>query len=158
MATLSKLGVTVWIVFLALPLCRAYQFEGSGSSTPPIPFSNSEACTPSPVVGTARGNVERATMSVMTLLTPQKAERAYEHAEKDLARNRLENAETELNTALSIYPKSAVAWCLMGTLREKKLQVDEAFMDYSRALQIDSYLLPAYLGLARIAFRGQGSN
>jgi tetratricopeptide (TPR) repeat protein len=89
----------------------------------------------------------------MTLLTLQKAERAYEHAEKDLARNRLENAETELHAALAIYPKSAVAWCLMGTLREKKLQVDEAFMDYSQALLIDSHLLPAYLGLARVAFR-----
>jgi tetratricopeptide (TPR) repeat protein len=43
----------------------------------------------------------------------------------------------------------------MGTLREKKLEVDEAFMDYSRALLIDSHLLPAYLGLARIAFRGK---
>lgn len=28
-------------------------------------------------------------------------------------------------------------------------------MDYSRALLIDSHLLPAYLGLARIAFRGK---
>jgi len=102
-------------------------------------------------MGTARGNVER-TVNVKTLLTPQKAEQAYEHAEKDLARNRLENAEKELNTALATYPNSAVAWCLMGTLREKKLQVDEAFMDYSRALLIDSHLLPAYLGLARVAF------
>src|SRR5260370_18816941 len=107
------------------------------------------------VVGATRGDVEGPMVSVRTLLTPQKAERAYEHAEKDFARNKLVDAEKELNTALAIYPKSAVAWCLMGTLREKKLQVDEAFMDYSRALQIDSHLLPAYLGLARIAFRGK---
>jgi tetratricopeptide (TPR) repeat protein len=76
-------------------------------------------------------------------------------AEKDFARNRLEDAEKELNTALAIYPKSAVAWCFMGTLREKEFQVDEAFKDYSRALLIDAHLLPAYLGLARIAFRGK---
>jgi len=43
----------------------------------------------------------------------------------------------------------------MGTLREKKLQIDDASMAYSRALRIDSHLLPAYLGLARIAFRGK---
>jgi tetratricopeptide (TPR) repeat protein len=103
----------------------------------------------------ARGNVEGNTVSVASLLTPPKAERAYEHVEKDFARNKLEDAEKELNTALAIYPKSAVAWCLMGTLREKKLQVDEASVDYSRALLIDSHLLPAYLGLARIAFRGK---
>ena len=147
MSTLSKIGVTVWIIFLALPLCHG--LEASVHPTPPVPFNTREACTPDPVMGTARGN---ATVSVITLLTPQKAERAYEHAEKDLARNRLENAEKELNTALATYPNSAIAWCVMGTLREKKLQVDEAFMNYSRALLIDSHLLPAYLGLARIAF------
>src|SRR5215469_2618263 len=152
MSTLSRIGVTVWIIFLVFLLCHAYGLEGSVHATPPVPFRTSEACAPDPVMGTARGNKERATVSVITLLTPQKAERAYEHAERDLARNRLENAEKELNTALATYPNSAVAWCLMGTLREKKLQVDEAFMNYSRALLIDSHLLPAYLGLARVAF------
>jgi tetratricopeptide (TPR) repeat protein len=155
MSTLLKLGVTVWITLVGLPLCRVHGLEVSVRSTPPIPFSTSESCTSGPVVGATRGDVEGPTVSVRTLLTPQKAERAYEHAEKDFARNKLDNAEKELNTALAIYPKSAVAWCLMGTLREKKLEVDEAFMDYSRALQIDSHLLPAYLGLARIAFRGK---
>jgi tetratricopeptide (TPR) repeat protein len=155
MATLLRPGVTVWLISFALPLCSAYGFQGPLRSTPPIPFSTSEACTPSPVVGRTRGNVEGSTVSVASLLTPQKAERAYEHVEQDFARNKLEDAEKELNIALAIYPKSAVAWCLMGTLREKKLQVDEALMDYSRALQIDSHLLPVYLGLARIAFRGK---
>jgi tetratricopeptide (TPR) repeat protein len=102
-----------------------------------------------------RENVEGAAVNVASLLTPQKVERAYEHVEKDFARNKLVDAEKELNTALANYPKSAVAWCLMGTLREKKLQVDEALMDYSRALLMDSHLLPAYIGLARIAFRGK---
>jgi tetratricopeptide (TPR) repeat protein len=152
MATLLRPGVTVWLISFALPLCSAYGFQGPRRSTPPIPFSTSEACTSSLVMGT-RENVEDATVSVASLLIPQQAERAYEHAEKDFAGNKLEDAEKELHTALAIYPKSAVAWCLMGTLLEKKLQVDEAFMDYSRALLIDSHLLPAYLGLARIAFR-----
>ena len=155
MATSLRPGLTVWLISFALPLSPAYGFQGPLRSTPPIPFSTSEACTPSPVVGGTRGNVEGSTVSVASLLTPQKAERAYEHVEKDFARNKLEDAEKELNTALAIYPQSAVAWCLMGTLREKKLQVDEAFMDYSRALQIDPHLLPVYLGLARTAFRGK---
>jgi tetratricopeptide (TPR) repeat protein len=155
MATLLRPGVTVWLISFALPLCSAYGFQGPLRSTPPIPFSTSEACTPSPVAGGTRGNVEGSTVSVASLLTPQKVERAYEHVEKDFARNKLEDAKKELTTALAIYPESAIAWCLMGTLREKKLQVDEALMDYSRALQIDSHLLPVYLGLARIAFRGK---
>ncbi|HEY4045728.1 MAG TPA: tetratricopeptide repeat protein [Acidobacteriaceae bacterium] len=146
--------VTVWIIFFALPSCHAYGLEGSVRSTPPVPFSTSEACTPGPLVGTT-GTVEGATVSVTTLLAPQKAARAFEDVEKDFAKNRLENAEKKLNTTLAIYPKSAVAWCLLGTLREKRLQLDEAFTDYSRALRIDSHLLPAYLALARIAFRGK---
>src|SRR5260370_22549795 len=87
MATLLKLGMTVWIILLALPSCRAYGFEESARSTPPVPFSTSEACAPGPVVGGTRGNVEGATVSVTSLLTPQKAERAYRRAEKDFARN-----------------------------------------------------------------------
>jgi len=91
---------------------------------------------------------------VTSLLTPRKAEQAFERAEEDFAGNDLHDAEKKVNTAIAIYPKSATAWCLMGTLREKQVQLDEAFTSYSRALAIDSHLVPAYLGLARIAFRG----
>src|SRR6266851_1680428 len=100
------------------------------------------------------GNIGNPTVSVTSLLTPRNVERAYEQAEGDLAGNKFQDAEREVTNALAIYPNSAVAWCLMGTLREQQLQLDEAFTDYSRALLIDSHLLPAYLGLARIAFLG----
>jgi tetratricopeptide (TPR) repeat protein len=141
----------VWLIFLALPPCPA---EGPLRSTPPIPFSPSEACSSGPVAWGTRRNIGDATVSVKSLLTPQKAAQAFEHAEEDFAGNNLQDAEKEVNTALAIDPSSAVAWCLMGTLREKQLQLDEASTDYSRALAIDSHLFPAYLGLARIAFRG----
>jgi len=36
--------------------------------------------------------------------------------EKDFRQKQLDNAEKELNTALAIYPKSAVAWCLTGNV------------------------------------------
>jgi tetratricopeptide (TPR) repeat protein len=150
-----KLDLTVWIAFLALPLCPAYGFDGPLRSTPAVPFSASEACSPSPAAWGTRGNMGDATVSVTSLLTPQRVERAYEHAEKDFLVNKLDDAEKELNAALAIYPNSAVAWCLMGTLREQQLQLDDAVAAYSRALLIDSHLLPAYLGLARIAFRGR---
>lgn len=151
MATLLRFSMTVWLIFLALLPCSA---DGLLSATPPIPFSPSEACSSGPVPWGARRNTGSATVSVKSLQTPQKAKQAFEHAEKDFAGNKLQNAEKEVNTALAIDPNSAVAWCLMGTLREKQLQLDEASIDYSRALAMDSHLVPAYLGLARIAFRG----
>jgi len=43
----------------------------------------------------------------------------------------------------------------MGVLHEEQLQLDEAFADYSQALGVDSKVLAAYLGLARIAFQDQ---
>ena len=43
----------------------------------------------------------------------------------------------------------------MGVLHEEHLQLDEAFADYSQALEVDSQVLAAYRRLARIAFREQ---
>jgi tetratricopeptide (TPR) repeat protein len=89
------------------------------------------------------------------MLFSQKARRAYEHAEKALAQGSLEDAKRALEKAVAIYPKSAIAWCLMGTLHEEKLQLETASADYSQALVADSRMLAAYLGLARIAFRNR---
>ena len=100
-------------------------------------------------------NPQGATVSVASMLVPQRAQRAYERAETALAANRVADAERELNSVLLIDPKSAVAWCLIGTLHEERLQLDKAFMDYSQALLADSHQLAAYLGLARLAFREQ---
>jgi tetratricopeptide (TPR) repeat protein len=89
------------------------------------------------------------------MLFSQKARRAYEHAEKVLAQGSLEDAKRALEKAIAIYPKPAVAWCFMGTLHEEKLQLQTASADYSQALLVDSRMLAAYLGLARIAFRNK---
>jgi tetratricopeptide (TPR) repeat protein len=112
------------------------------------------ACIPA---AATRENVQGvgATVSVASMLIPQKASREYEHAEKALAQGKLEDAERALEKAVTIYPKSAVAWCLMGTLHEEKLQLETASADYSHALLADSRMLAAYLGLARIAFRNK---
>lgn len=151
---ISKLDLTAWIALFTLPLCTVYGLNGPPRSDTPMPLNAGEACSPSPAVWGAWRNIGSATVSVTSLLTPQKVERTFEHAEKDFAGNKIQDAEKEVNTAIAINPNSAVAWCLMGTLREKQLKLDEPSTDYSRALSIDSHLVPAYLGWARIAFRG----
>jgi len=64
-------------------------------------------------------NVLGATVSLSSLLLPHKAWPEYEHAERALTQHNFKEAEKELIKVLSIYPKSAVAWCFMGTLREE---------------------------------------
>jgi hypothetical protein len=117
METLLRLGVRVLVMYLTLSLYLAYGREGSLRSPPP-------ASVPSAVEAGTQRNVEAATVSVTSMLVPQKARFAYERAERALSNNELEEAEEELNSALGIYPNSAVASCLMGTLHEERLQLE----------------------------------
>jgi tetratricopeptide (TPR) repeat protein len=113
--------------------------------------ASSEAC----IHGTARatgGDVPGNTVSLASILVSPKTKRTYEQAAKALTVKNFDEAEKQLQKAVSISPDSAVGWCLMGTLHEEKLELDKAFSDYSQALSADPRLLPAYLGLARIAF------
>jgi len=89
------------------------------------------------------------------MLVPKKARQAYEGADRALTQGNFLAAQKDLDRALFNYPNSAVARCLMGALYEEQLQLDRAFAEYSEALRVDSKMLPAYLGLARIAFREQ---
>jgi hypothetical protein len=143
----------VLVICLTFSQCRAYGRERPLRSTPPMSIPSSEACIPGPAVRGTQENVEGATVSLASMLVLPKTKREYEHAERALARNKLEEAEKDLNSALMIYPKSAVAWCLMGTVHEEKFQLDKASLDYSQALVAEPQMLAPYLGLARIAFR-----
>jgi len=145
--------LAAWLV--ASP-CSLFGRDASvlGSGTSEIDLG---ACIPAAAGLATREHVQGAgaTVNVASMLVPQKASRAYELAEKALARGKLDDAERTLEKAVAIYPKSAVAWCLMGTVHEGKLQLETASADYSQALLADSRMLAAYLGLARIAFRNK---
>jgi tetratricopeptide (TPR) repeat protein len=146
--------LAVWLV--ALP-CSVFGREVPPRSVSQVSLPTTEACISGTVGLATRGNVQDAgaTVSVASMLFSQEARHAYEHAEKALAQGKLKDAKRALEKAVAIYPKSAVAWCFMGTLHEEKLQLETASADYSQALSADSRMLAAYLGLARIAFRNK---
>ncbi len=127
------------------------------TSVPSFSVARSESCVSGTGDFAKQANVVSAgaTVSVASMLVPQNISRAYEHAEKLLTKGKFDDAETALEKALAIYPNSAVTWCLMGTVHEEQSQIEAASADYSRALLVDSRMLPAYLGLARIAFRAK---
>jgi tetratricopeptide (TPR) repeat protein len=155
MIKLLKRGIAISIVSRAISPGLAHAFQAPIQPTVAVQISISEACTFSPANRDSRGNPDDAAVSVTRLLTPGQAERAVDRAERSLAANRFEDTARELNAALAIYPKSAVAWCLFGRLHEQQLQLETALSDYSKALAVDARFLPAYLGLSRIAFRAQ---
>jgi hypothetical protein len=83
-------------------------------STPPASLPSSEGAFPALSWGDTR-ECRRGYRECDQHVGSQKAKPAFEHVERALAGNELEDDEKELNSALVIYPKSAVAWCLMGT-------------------------------------------
>ncbi len=155
MPTCLRIGRTLLIVCLTISACCVYGRSAPHPSVLPVSVPRSEACIPGSVSSAGHMNASGATVTLASMLVPQKARRAYEHADEALTRQTFDTAEKELRKAISSYPNSAVAWWLMGTLHEEQLQLDQAFAAYSRALMSDSQILPAYLGLARIAFREQ---
>jgi tetratricopeptide (TPR) repeat protein len=119
----------------------------------PISIPGNEACISSPSGSPLHANTSGATVSVVSMLIPEKYWYAYERVDNALMRRDFRTAQKKLDRAISTYPNSAIAWCLMGTFHEEQLQLEQASSDYSHALSLDSRLLPAFLGLARIAFR-----
>jgi tetratricopeptide (TPR) repeat protein len=148
-----RIGARLLIVCHTLSACSFFGRSAANHSVLPLTVPRSEACISGSVSSSGHVNASGATVSLASVLIPPKARRAYERADEALTRHAFDVAEKELNEAISISPKSAVAWCLIGTLHEEQLQLDEAFAAYSQALRADSEILPAYLGLARIAFR-----
>jgi tetratricopeptide (TPR) repeat protein len=133
------------------------ELESQAKANLLVSIPRNEACISNVVSPTVQVNASDATVSVKSWLVPKRVRRIYERADRALTQHNLEAAQRELKKAISAYPKFAVGWCRMGALHEEQLQLDDAFADYSQAVAIDSQLLPACLGLARIAFREQRS-
>ena len=151
MPILWRIHVRLVLICLTVPACCAHARDRSARSITEISVASSEACIHG-TAGATAGDVPGTTVSLASILVSPKTKRTYEHAANALALKNFDEAEKQLQKAVSISPDTAVGWCLMGTLHEEKLELDKAFSDYSRALSADSRLLPAYLGFARIAF------
>jgi tetratricopeptide (TPR) repeat protein len=151
---IAEMALALSVIVFVPPL---FGRDVPSTSVPTYSVARSEGCIPADANLAKRTNVQNAgtTVSVSSLLVPQSAIRAYEHAADALARGKLEDAQTAVEKAIAIDPESAVLWCLMGIVHEEELQLETASADYSRALTADSRMLPAYLGLARIAYRNK---
>jgi tetratricopeptide (TPR) repeat protein len=87
------------------------------------------------------------TVSTNQLLTPNKALQAVQRARNDLIAGRIDHAQKEITHALDISPQSAQALNIQGVIHLRAEQFENAEADFHGAIQADSELGPAYVGL-----------
>jgi tetratricopeptide (TPR) repeat protein len=111
----------------------------------------------SPDVGTIIlhrvGSVQGQTISATSALAPKDAKKAFEKAQNDKKKDKLEDAQKELVKATTIYPKYAAAWYELGLLQEQSKNDEDAKKSYAQALAADSRYVNPYAQLAGIAVR-----
>jgi tetratricopeptide (TPR) repeat protein len=98
-------------------------------------------------------NVEGTTISATTLQAPKDARKAYDKAREALRKDKLADAQKELEKAVGIYPQFATAWYQLGVLQDKSNQAAEARKSYAHAIEADPKLVSPYLPLALLAAR-----
>lgn len=101
------------------------------------------------------GNVEGVTLSITSMQAPKDAKKAYEKGAAALKKDKLDEAERELQKAVSIYPEYASAWQDLGYVLERKEKLDDAREAYEKALKADSKFVKPYIHLAGIYAREQ---
>jgi Tfp pilus assembly protein PilF len=103
------------------------------------------------IVLSKMGTAEGPTVSVNTMTVPKEARDAFEKGRKAGAEKQFDEAVTELNKAVTIYPQYAAAWSLLAEIHRLQNQFEPAKTEYAKALAVDPKFVNPYFGLAAIA-------
>jgi len=95
--------------------------------------------------------VTGAMVSATSFQAPKEARKALAHAEKALQKQRLQEAERDLQTAVEIYPRYAAAWFELGRIHQRLQRLEKAREAHGKALEADRNYVNPYVELARIA-------
>ncbi|HKW99638.1 MAG TPA: tetratricopeptide repeat protein [Bryobacteraceae bacterium] len=98
-------------------------------------------------------NVEGTTISATTLAAPKDAKKAYDKARQALLKNKIPEAQKDLEKAVAAYPPFAAAWYELGRIHENQNQMADARECYAKALNADAKFVSPYLQLALISAR-----
>lgn len=101
------------------------------------------------------GKVRGTTVSAANLLAPKSAQKALKKAVKALRKNKLDEAENLLKSAIQTYSQYGEAWVNLGELYQKRNRNDEAWRAYTRAIETDGLFVKPYLKLGWLASREQ---
>jgi tetratricopeptide (TPR) repeat protein len=107
-----------------------------------------------PNVGTIilhrRAGVEGYTTSGTSLMAPKDAKKAYDKATKLAKSKKPAEAQKELESAVSLYPKYAAAWYELGLIHERENRGPEAAQAYAKSMEADGKFIKPYLQMAGI--------
>jgi tetratricopeptide (TPR) repeat protein len=96
-------------------------------------------------------NVEGTTISVTSAMAPKDAKKAMERAQNFIRKEKWDDASKQLQRAVEIYPKYAVAWADLGSVQERLNDSEGARKSFAMALEADGKLVTPYLSLATMS-------
>lgn len=97
------------------------------------------------------GNVQGTTISLTTAQAPKAAQKSYEKGMQLAQKGKFEEAEQKFVAATTEYPKFAVAWFVLGEVRQKLNQPTDAKAAFLAAIAADPHYVSPYDQLARLA-------
>lgn len=97
------------------------------------------------------GNVEGLTISATTLQAPRDARKAFEKGRKSAQKQKFDDAQKQLEKAVELYPKYAVAWYELGKVRQAAKDPEGARKAFDEALKADPKFISPYQNMAQLA-------
>jgi tetratricopeptide (TPR) repeat protein len=97
------------------------------------------------------GNVEGLTISATTLEAPKEARKAFDKGRKAAEKQKYADAQKQLQKAVDLYPRYAVAWYELGKVHQATNDFEAARKDFGEALKADPKFISPYENMAQIA-------
>lgn len=96
-------------------------------------------------------NVEGLATSMTTLTAPKDARKSYDKGRELIKKNKLADAQKELDKAVGLHPKFAAAWFELGRVHLASNRADDARSAFDKAVESDPKYVNPYLPLAQMA-------
>jgi tetratricopeptide (TPR) repeat protein len=96
------------------------------------------------------GESEGSTVSATTLAAPKKAKRAFDKGIELARKNKLEEAQTNLQKAVELYPRYAAAWCELGRVQAAQNNPDAARQSFDQSINADAQYVPPYIQISML--------
>ncbi len=100
-------------------------------------------------------DVSGFTTSATSMMAPKDAKKAFEKAKNALKKNKAQDAQKELETAISLHPKFAEAHYELAQLQLMAKNNEAARASYVNAIESDPKFISPYLGIANLEAQQQ---